>query len=260
MALVGETTVEKADDTPLVRAGDALASEVNALVVQDDLTFQRAADLSRGLAGWIKTAEEFFLPMKSAAHKTWRAICDRETSVIGPKKALKATLGARMADYEQEQARLRQLAEAAAQRERERLEAEAQATAAAEEARLRKEAGDVRLAEAVAAEQAGDIETATRLLEAPVDVLPVIAAPVFVPPVQIAAPKAEGVSFSTTWSAELVSLPALVRAAAAGHQGAMACLTFDQVRANGLARSLKDTMAIPGVKAVPKRGTATRTA
>ena len=110
------------------------------------------------------------------------------------------------------------------------------------------------------AEAAGDTQAAARLLNQPVQAPTVLPAPVFLPPVAVSAPQAEGISFSTTWSAELTSLRDLVRAAAGGHPGAMACVTFDQVRANGLARSLKDTMAIPGVKAVPKRGTATRTA
>lgn len=259
MALVDDPMM-KTDDAPLVRQGDSLAAEVHALIVADDATFQHAADLSRRLAGWIKVAEEFFSPMKSAAHKTWRAICDREASVIGPKKTLKATLGQRMADYEQAQARLRQQAEAAAQRERDRLEAEARAVAAAEQARLHAEAEECVLQDAIVAEAAGDTQAAARLLNQPVQAPTVLPAPVFLPPVAVSAPQAEGISFSTTWSAELVSLPALVKAAAGGHPGALACVTFDQVRANGLARSLKETMAIPGVKAVPKRGTATRTA
>ena len=251
--------VMKVDEAPLVATGDALAHEVHALIVADDATFQHAADLSRRLAGWIRTAEDFFRPIRESAHRAWKVAVDREKSVVEPKKALKATLGQRMADYEQAQARLRQEAEAVAQRERERLEAEARAVAAAEQARLHAEAEERVLQDAIVAEAAGDTQAAARLLNQPVQAPTVLPAPVFLPPVAVSAPQAEGISFSTTWSAELVSLPALVKAAAGGHPGALACVTFDQVRANGLARSLKETMAIPGVKAVPKRGTATRT-
>lgn len=251
--------VMKVDEAPLVATGDALAQEVNALMVVDDTTFQHAADLSRRLAGWIRTAEDFFRPIRESAHRTWKTAVEREKSVVEPKKALKATLGQRMADYEQAQARLRQEAEAAAQRERERLEADARATAAAEQARLHADAQERLLQDAIAAEAVGDTQAVTHLLEQPVETPTVVPVPVFVPPVAVSIPQAAGISFGTTWSAELTSLRDLVRAAASGHAGALACLTFDQVRANGLARSLKETMAIPGVKAVPKRGTATRT-
>jgi len=248
------------NDTALVQQGDSLAAEVQALVVTDDASFQRAADLSRNLAGWIKTAEEFFGPMKQSAHKTWRSICDREGAVINPKKALKQTLGERMAAFEQERERLRREAEEAARRDQERLEAEERARVEAENARLKKEAEDRVLEDAIAAEEAGDVQAATFLLDEPTFVPTVAPQPVFVAPVQVAAPAAKGISFTTTWSAQLVDLMALVKAAAGGNTVALSCLKFDDVRANALARSLKDNLTVPGVKAVSKRSTATRSA
>lgn len=248
------------DDAPLVAQGDSLAAEVSALVVTDDTTFQRAADLSRRLAGWIKNAEEFFTPMKTSAHRTWKAICEREGAVINPKKALKTTLSERMAAYEQEQNRLRLEAEARAQREREALEAEARRLAEEERKRLTAEVEDALLTEAVEADARGDKETAERLLMAPVFIPPVSVAPVFVAPVQVETPKAAGVSFRTEWSAQLADMKELVKAAAAGNPVAMSCLRFDEVRANALARSLKDHLTIPGVKSISKRITSTRSA
>jgi len=255
------TLATPTDDAPLVRQGDTLAAEVQALQVVDDATFQHAADLSRRLAGWIKTAEDFFRPIRESAHKAWKTAVDREKSVVDPKKALKATLGERMAAYEQEMERRRREAEEAARREQERLEAEARAQAEAEAKRLRDEAEERVLQDAIAAEEAGDEQAVDFLLEEPVYVPPAAPpAPVFVPPVAVPKPQAKGISFTTTWSAKLDNLEALVQAAAKGDKVALSCLTFDQVRANALARSLKEHLSIPGVRAVSSRTTATRTA
>jgi len=225
----------------------------------DDETFQRAAYLSRQLSGWIKTAEVFFFPMKDSAHKTWKAIVEREKSVVEPKKALKLTLGTRMAEYDQEQGLARLAEEARVLRERERLEREAQLAAEAMQRRLRADEEDRILQAAMVAEEQGDTASATALIDQPVVVPTVVPVPVFVPPVQMEAPQAKGVSFSSVWSAELTSLTDLVKAAATGNQVAMSCLAFDQVRANGLARTLKAALTtVPGVKAVEKRITTSR--
>jgi hypothetical protein len=82
--------------------------------------------------------------------------------------------------------------------------------------------------------------------------------PVFVPPVQVQRAMAAGISFATTWSAEVTSLAELVQAVARGEQP-ITLLQANMVALNGMARSLRGAMKIPGVKAVPKRGAATRT-
>lgn len=78
------------------------------------------------------------------------------------------------------------------------------------------------------------------------------------PPVPVAAetPKAPaGVNYRTTYSAEVVDLFELVRAVAAGNvpiEAISANMTF----LNQQARSLKTSLAYPGVKAKPKRSVA----
>lgn len=251
------------NDAPLVQQGQNLAGEIERLQVVDDATFQRAGALSVQLATWLKAAHEFFDPICDTTHKAWKLALDRRKSVIEPRETLKTALGERMAKWNEEQNRLRAEAEAAAQRERERLEAEARAQAEAEAERLRRDAEDARLAEAVVAEADGDTETAERLVSAPIFVPPVYAMPVFVAPVQIAKPQAPGISFGSTWSAKLTDMHALVKAAANGNATAISCLKFDEVRANGLARALKAAMkdgsSVPGVTSVETRGTKTRT-
>lgn len=169
-----------------------------------------------------------------------------------------STLKARMAAYEQEQERRRREAEEAARREQERLEREERERAAAEEARLRREAEDRQLADAAAAEAAGDTATARRIIEAPVAAPTVTPAPVFVPPAPVAvAPRVDGVSFRVNWRAEIVDLKALVQAVAAGRAPA-ALVKADEVALNGMARSLKGAMQVPGVRVVNQRTAAVR--
>lgn len=252
------------DETPheLVVQGDLLSVEMNALMVVDDESFQRAGRVRMRAARWLKDAHAFFDPMSAAIWAAFKLSKDRGTSVIEPREAAYKALGDRMGVYDQDVERQRQAAEAAAQRERERLEAEAAAEAAARQVRLRKEADDARMAEAVAAAEAGDVETAERLIEAPVYVPTVIPAAVFVPPVQVqvAKPKAKGTSFSSKWTAEFLSIPDLVRAAAGGNAIAMACLMGDQTRADGFARSMRTGLnSIPGIRAVDRRTATTRT-
>lgn len=258
-AMQGEVVNEQA----LVVRGDDLTARHAALAIVDDRSFQLGADLSRELAVWIKAAEAYFATMREPAYRAWRAICDREKEAIGPKKTLKAALGDTLAGYEQALVVCRRLAEEAAQREREQLEGAERVRVAAEQARLRAEEEDRRLAQAAAAEAIGDHDTAARLLEEPIEVAPVVPRPVFQPPVTVApAPKAEGISWSDHRTAAMKSMPDLLRAAAAGNAVAVACLAFDQVRANKIAvgLQLKDGELIaPGVVMVVKRTTVTRT-
>lgn len=248
MAIIDETRIATVDDTSLVVTGDALSREIEALRVVDDPSFQRAAELRRGLGGWIKTAEEFFAPMKSAGFKTWRAICDRESAVIGPKKAMYKALGERMADHEQAMQRRRQAAEAAAQRERERLEAEARAAAEAEEARLRAEAQDRILEDAIAAEEIGDTQAVAFLLEEPAYIPQVQAQPVFVPPVQVSMPTSKGTSFTSTWDFEIVNEAQIPRQ----------YLMPDLKQIGAIVRAQGRRTQIPGIKVVERRIAKTR--
>jgi hypothetical protein len=72
--------------------------------------------------------------------------------------------------------------------------------------------------------------------------------PVMVPPVTATVPKADGLGFRDQWSAHVTDLMKLVRAVAAGEQP-LALLEPNMTALNGLARSLKDEMKVPGVEA-----------
>lgn len=78
-----------------------------------------------------------------------------------------------------------------------------------------------------------------------------------VPIVPSSVPTTSGVSFRTTWRAEVHDWKALVTACAQG-QAPLALLLPNLVVLNAQARSLKKELNIPGVRAVPDEGVAAR--
>lgn len=242
----------------LVEHGEALTRQVLALTITSAQGFEDAASMSRSVAAFISRVKEVMDPVVNAAHNAHKVAVAQRDALLRPAEGAKRIIGERMAAYTDEQARLRREAEAAQQRERERLEAEARQAAEVERLRLQEQAD--RAAAAVAEQLARDGEPdLAGLIKAPAVPLPA-PKPVYLPPLQVnAPPAARGMSFPTTWSAEIVDLMALVKAIAAGTQP-ITLIEANMVALNGLARALKDALAIPGVRAKSTRGAATRTA
>ena len=242
----------------LQREGLTLLERARALVVVDDTTFRQADELDRLGKDGERRIKEFMDPICDAANRAHKEATSRRAKLLEIPGEVRRLARAGITTYEQEQARLAQEAAAAAERERQRLEAEARVQAEREQARLRKEAEDRRLEEAAAAEAAGDVETATKLIEAPVEVPTVEAAPVFMPPAPVfAPPEIQGRSFRSQWKAQCVDLKLVVRAAAAGNQTALACLMWNDVAANGLARSTRGGVRVDGIRFFEERITTT---
>ena len=127
------------------------------------------------------------------------------------------------------------------QQERDRVRREQQA-ADAERRRLEDEE---RLRAATRLEAQGKPAAAEAALTAPV------TTPIFTPPVR-QVEKADGLSFRDNWKAQVTDLMALVQAVVEG-KASLACLEPNMVTLNGLARSLKDEMRVPGVEARNER-------
>lgn len=232
---------------PLIAIRDA---ESFALAVED------RAEIKRRLARIADVMD----PICDTTHKAWKTALGQREALRGPFVEADKAYSRAMGIYEQEQERQRRETEERAQRERQRLEADECARVEAEQRRLTKEVEDRRLAEAVAAEARGDTDTAERLIEAPIPVPMVAPRPVFVPVVPAPArPAAAGVSFRDNWTAVVDDLPALVKAVADG-KAAITLLQPNQTALNGVARSLKAALAIPGVRAVNERIAAQRNA
>lgn len=175
-----------------------IEAEVRTLAIVNDETFTAAGAILRDIATYIKRVGEVMNPVVAAAHNAHRVAVGQRDALLRPATLAKTALGSKMVAYELEQSRLRREAEETQRRERERLEREAREAAAAEQRRLLKAAEDARLESAVALEAAGDTQAAQRLVEAPIVVPVVNAAPVVLAtPPPPALPKAEGTSFRT---------------------------------------------------------------
>lgn len=243
----------------LAREGESLIARVRSLIVADDATYAEAVEYAKlGRAG-IKRVTDLLGPRKADAHKSWKGLCDLESQLCQPFKDVAQAADQKAVAYFQAQEAARKAAEEAAQREQERLQREADARAEAEAARLRKEAEDAAMEAAVAAAERGDTQTATRILEAPVIIEPVVAPVMIAPPVAVQAPpKVAGYAVRQTWKSECVDLKAVVLAAASGNAAALAMLQFNQTAGDGFARSTKGSVPVPGVRFRPVAGAAGR--
>jgi hypothetical protein len=162
----------------------------------------------------------FFAPLKQAAHKLHKTLCDREREILAPLERLDAAKRKAIADYKAEQDRLRQAEEQRLAEERHRLE---QDLAAAEAARL---------------EAAGEPEVARAVL----------AEAIAAPPAVVALPditrQVSGLKFRTTWKWRYV-----------GNNPARAMqlipreyLAVDEQKIGAVVRGLKGMTKIPGIE------------
>jgi hypothetical protein len=205
----------------------ALVARVKGPAISSPSDFARVAEELKDVKAAEKKWDEIIDPLIKSAHATHKGLTTLRAKVRGPLEVIETGHKIALASWEEEQDRIRR-------EEERRLQAEADARAAEEV-----------LEEAIAAEQAGDKESAAAILEAPV----------LAPIVQIrpTAPRVSGVSFSDNWSAVVTDEMALIRAVAEG-RAPMACLTPNTVFLNGQARALKAEFRIPGVRAQSTRG------
>lgn len=187
--------------------------------------FQNADSLLTSWKGIEAEIHSAFDPIVDAAHKAHKEAVAQRKKYLDPIEQGRALLKPKMSAYADEQERKRKEAERMAQ----------------EEARKREE--EAQLATALEAEKSGDTAAAEAIIAAPVEAL-AVTLPKFTPKVQT--------TFRESWSAEVTSLLDLVKAIAAG-KAPLNLVIPNTVALNGLARSLKGTMAYPGVKAVSRK-------
>ena len=208
-------------DTALEPRALAVLNDAKALRITTPPDYDLAVGFLRGVKALRQEiADTFDEPIAKAfaAHKATVAAKKRHDAPLDEAEGL--VKRAMLAYKTEEDRKAREL--------QAKLQAEARAQ---EEAR--------RLEEAVQAEQAGQAAEAEALLEAPIEVPPVILPP----PV----PKVDGVSFRTTWNAELVNLAELIQAVAKG-QAPMSLLIIDQTALREYARATKGGVVVPGVR------------
>lgn len=206
------------DESALKTEAISLEVRADALSVTNDEEYQDAAEFLKTLKDQAGKVKDFFKPLKDAAHKAHKEVCDREKQMLDPLTKAEVVIKKAVGEYLAEQERKRKAAE-----ERARQAAKAEA--------------DRRLAEAIALENQGRMEEAAAAVEeAEIIDSATIAVPV--------APtkKVKGVSSSKDW--ELVSVDdSKVPVDVAG----TVIRPVDQGAIMRLIRASKGTIKIPGV-------------
>ncbi len=232
--------VEEQQAEPVVLAENAVNKEddqITALVMSAEaLTITTAEELSASsnLLSTIKGRQKNLTELRLSITKPMDAAKKRVMEVFQPAvdrlASAERTLKGAVLTFTQEQERQRREAQAkldeAARLESERLR---------EEADRQRDAGHEDLA-AVSEERAEVVQAPTA--EAP-------------------PPPTGAVHVRTTWHAEVVDLAALAKACAEGQQP-IALILPDMAKLNAMARTLKDGLSIPGVRAVSEQGIAAR--
>lgn len=213
--------VQKSTEKALTIINDA-----KSLVIDTRDDYQLGQMLMGDIKTRIKTLEEIRMGQTRPLDESKKKIMDFFRIPIQKLEDAKNYLNKIMVNWVEEQERKR--------REEERILQEAAKKRAEEEA----------LQQALEAEAAGEKEEAEQI----------ISEPVYVPPIKVVSeiPKSKESHIRETWSAEIVHFPDLIKAVADGKVDMMAlepCMTF----LHSQARSYKQSLNIPGVKAISKK-------
>ncbi len=226
-----------APSDPALTGGQAALSMSENYVVADQESYEMAGAEVRRVTGIVKKLEELRMSITRPMDEAKAKVMDLFRSPIEQYMGARQKIERKMLTYRQEEERAR----------RAREDEQRQAAAAAQREREAK-----LLAEAEEAQKAGDGERAQRALEE-------AATPPPPPPVVLQeAPRAAGTSVRQLWKAECTDLDALIKAAAAGHQLARACLVADPKVLGAQARALKDGFKVPGIRCWPEDSLAAR--
>ena len=194
--------------------------------------YQESGTRLQLIKGLAKKIADVFDPHIARAHGAHKALVAEKATAMQPLNAAEAEYKTLMLRYQDEQEKKRR-------EEQARLE---------EEARKEREKLEARAAKAV---EKGKEEKAAELLAQ--------AATVATPVLETRIPTVTGISTRSTWKAEVVSKPELIKAVAAGAVP-QAALIPDTAFLNQQARSLKSELNYPGVKVVEVLGIASRSA
>lgn len=200
-----------------------LQSEITAIVITDQQSYDLAVDKRTAAKDWLKRAEAWFDTIQKPAYDAYQNILKQRKLVCDPTEQAIRRINSGLVNWDNEQER---------QRRERQLEAEAEA---------RKKAEADRVVEAARLEQQGaEAETVEAALDAPI-----IPAPVQVEPNY---ERSKAVNFRDNWKGEVVDFHKLIQAVAKD-KSKIGLLQVNQSALNQMAKALKDQMQIPGCKA-----------
>lgn len=222
-------------ETQLIISPEILEKTESALTVIDMAknisivsidNYKLGQELMSDIKGRIKTLEEIRMGQTRPLDESKKKIMDFFRVPIQKLEDARAHLNNIMVNWVQEQETKR--------REEERKLQEA----------ARKRAEEETLQAAIEAEAAGDKQEAESIIQEPV----------YVPPIRVISevPKSKESHIRETWSAEGIDLMATVKAIAEG-KAPVQSVQYDMTFLNGQARSYKQNLNIPGVRAINKK-------
>lgn len=220
--------VEAPETSGLEKSVLVLVRDADAMQVETDEDHNRAQGYRIRVRDYIRNVDETFHASLQATHRAHRTVIDETKRLKVPAEQALGIIDQKIIGFR----RKRQ-----AEEDRRRRE---------EEERQRKIEEENRLQEAQSLVDAGrPVEEAEAVLERPV-VVPAVATPKRAP---------EPVAQRRTWSAEIVSLLALVRHVAQ-HPEDVGYLIANGPALNARARADQENMRLPGVRAVARDGLA----
>jgi hypothetical protein len=200
------------------------ANRARELAVTGQESYAAACEMLLGIKDLRRQAEDHHRPMIDAAHKAHKATLDALKKIDGPLEEAERIIKPKLTAYQAEKRRLQE------QRESEAREAAVRAAAETMEAAI----------------EAAEAEGAT-----PEEVQAIIHQPIATPVVYVppAVQQVAGVSTAKTYRAEVFNLRELCKAVTTG-TAPEACVVPNMPTLNGLARSTRGSMQIPGVRIV----------
>lgn len=226
MAAAEAIIIESPDRNAIADEYAPLVLRARAIKVTDRAGHESAQKALQGLKQAERKVRERLDPIISDAHKAHRGLTALRNDLLAPITQAVGVVNGECDRYEAVQRRL------------------AEEKRRAEEEKARQAEEERRLMEAIEAEEDGDTAEAEALLEEPVET-PVVH-------VEPETAKVQGVTARVRWKAEVVDLVALIKHVAE-HPEWQHLLTPAMPALNGLARSQRDALNLPGVKAVAVR-------
>ena len=182
----------EAEEQQLEAQAMTLKGQAMSLTVVDQETYGVAGEFAKNLRTAKKRIQDYFSPIKKAAHETWKGICAKENEAIRPIDEADAHIRKTMNAYLNEQERKRR-------EEQARLEA-------IEREKARKEQ-EALLKRAAAAEAKGKTDKAEELFEKAEDVY---EKPVYVEPVTAVKTDAATVGAAKDVTVEVLNIKAFI--------------------------------------------------
>lgn len=187
-------------------------NKAQSLVIQDTPTYLEASTFYKAIDETIQKVRASFDPIVEQAHKAHKEAIAQRDKHLKPLEAAKTLIKQKMAEYnlklkQEEEERNRKIAE-----------------------EMKKQEEEMKLAQALALEQAGEKELAEAVLEQPSNIIPLTVAKPEIPNV--------GVSFRKVWKFRIVNADLIPRE----------YLKVDEVKIGQVVRAMKDGTNIPGVE------------